>query len=107
MRRPLWWLRSPASELPILSGVAIKLHALCWLVEETDAILDVTALRQLRSLHRDALRPILRSFREINFHTYAQRSPRLSRPRDAYDARKPRNSAMESWDRQTRRVGWR
>jgi hypothetical protein len=39
-----------------MSGVAIKLHALCWLVEETDAILDVTALRQLRSLHRDALR---------------------------------------------------
>ena len=39
-----------------MSGVAIKLHALCWLVEETDAMLDVTALRQLRSLHRDALR---------------------------------------------------
>ena len=39
-----------------LAGIAVKIGALRWLLEETDAILDAKGLRQFRSLDREARR---------------------------------------------------
>ena len=39
-----------------LDGIAVKIGALRWFLEETDAILDAKGLRQLRSLDREARR---------------------------------------------------
>jgi hypothetical protein len=37
-------------------GLAIKLWAMTWFLDETDAVLDVKGLRQLRALDREARR---------------------------------------------------
>jgi len=39
-----------------LEGLAIKLWAVTWFLDETDAVLDVKGLRQLRALDREARR---------------------------------------------------
>ena len=39
-----------------LLGLAIKIGAVVWFLQETDAILDAKGLRQLRSLNREARR---------------------------------------------------
>jgi hypothetical protein len=39
-----------------LQGLAIKLWAVTWFLDETDAVLDVKGLRQLRALDREARR---------------------------------------------------
>jgi hypothetical protein len=39
-----------------LQGLAIKLWTVTWFLDETDAVLDVKALRQLRALDREARR---------------------------------------------------
>jgi hypothetical protein len=39
-----------------LEGIAIKLWAITWFLDETDAVLDIKGLRQLRALDREARR---------------------------------------------------
>jgi hypothetical protein len=41
-----------------LTGIAIKIGALCWFLAETEATLDARGLRQLRALDRGARRMV-------------------------------------------------